>query len=108
MRFAYSPCPNDTFAFHAAKEGLVEGPSFEVEHHDVETLNRRAFDRRYEVTKLSFGALGRLLDEYALLRSGGALGRGVGPIVVADDDLDPVRGARPVGVGLPRLPSDAV
>lgn len=89
MKFGYSPCPNDTFAFYAAKKGLVEGPSFEVEHHDVETLNRRAFDGRYEVTKLSFGALGRLLDDYALIRSGGALGRGVGPIVVARDDIGP-------------------
>lgn len=87
MKFAYSPCPNDTFAFHAAKEGLIEGPNFEVEHHDVETLNRRAFEGSYEVTKLSFGALGRLLDEYALLSSGGALGRGVGPIVVARDGI---------------------
>lgn len=89
MKFGYSPCPNDTFSFHAAKEGLIEAPEFEVRHHDVETLNRRAFDREYEVTKLSFGALGRLLDDYALLRSGGALGHGVGPIVVANEDLDP-------------------
>ena len=95
MRFAYSPCPNDTFAFHAAKEGLVNGPEFEVEHHDVETLNRRAFERRYEVTKLSYGALGRLLDDYALLRSGGALGRGVGPIVVSDEDVSPSELAAP-------------
>lgn len=95
MRFAYSPCPNDTFAFHALREGVVDGPDFEVEHHDVETLNRRAFDRRYEVTKLSFGALGRLLDDYALLRSGGALGRGVGPIVVANEDLSPDELASP-------------
>ena len=89
MRFGYSPCPNDTFSFYAAKEGLVDGPSFEVEHHDVETLNRRAFEGRYEVTKLSFGALGHLLDDYALLRSGGALGRGVGPIVVAREGVSP-------------------
>jgi len=95
LTFAYSPCPNDTFAFHAAKEGLVEGPEFEVEHHDVETLNRRAFAGRYDVTKLSFGALGRLLDDYALLRSGGALGHGVGPIVVAREDLDPSQLASP-------------
>ncbi|MCX2819256.1 1,4-dihydroxy-6-naphthoate synthase [Haladaptatus sp. F3-133] len=88
MRFGYSPCPNDTFAFYAAKEGKV-GEPFEVEHHDVETLNRRAFEGRYEVTKLSFGALGRLLDDYALLRSGGALGRGVGPIVVAREGIEP-------------------
>jgi len=57
MRFAYSPCPNDTFAFYAARKGVVDGPDFEVEHHDVETLNRRAFDGRYEVTKLSFRGL---------------------------------------------------
>lgn len=95
MRFAYSPCPNDTFAFYAAKKGLVDGPSFSVEHHDIETLNRRAFDGRYEVTKISYGALGHLLDDYALLRSGGALGRGVGPIVVAREGIDPDELASP-------------
>jgi 1,4-dihydroxy-6-naphthoate synthase len=102
MKFAYSPCPNDTFAFHAAKEGLVEGPPFEVEHHDVETLNRRAFEGSYDVTKLSFGAVGRLLDEYALLRSGGALGHGVGPIVVAREGIPPSElGSSELDVAIP-------
>jgi len=95
MNFGYSPCPNDTFAFYAAKEGLIDAPEFEVIHEDVETLNRRAFETEYEVTKLSLGALGHLLEEYALVRSGGALGHGVGPIVVANQDIDPSELASP-------------
>lgn len=88
LEFAYSPCPNDTYAFHAAREGLVGDVEFDVVHHDVETLNEKAFDCEFPVTKLSFGAFARVVDDYALLRSGAALGRGVGPVVVARDELD--------------------
>ncbi|MFP4632098.1 MAG: menaquinone biosynthesis family protein [Halobacteriales archaeon] len=87
---AYSPCPNDTAAFYAARAGLVNGPEFTVSHADVETLNRRAVERaRHEVTKLSFGALPYVLEDYALLRSGAALGDSAGPVVVSRDDLSP-------------------
>ncbi len=88
LSFGYSPCPNDTFAFHAATEGLVGDVEFDVDLHDVETLNERAMDGELDVTKLSFGAFAYVVDEYSLLRSGGALAEGVGPIVVADDDID--------------------
>ena len=84
LRFGFTPCPNDAFAFHALVHGLVPA-SFEVEPVllDIEELNRRAASAELELTKLSFGAAAAAGDGYRLLRRGAALGRGVGPLVVA-------------------------
>lgn len=84
LTFGYSPCPNDTFAFHALAHGLVEAP-FRVQPVllDIEELNRRAHDAAFDLTKLSVGAFAAVGDRYRLLRSGAALGYGVGPLVVA-------------------------
>jgi 1,4-dihydroxy-6-naphthoate synthase len=84
LTFGFSPCPNDTFAFHALVHGLVDAP-FRVRPVllDIEELNRRAHEGAFDLTKLSFGAIPALEDRYAMLRSGAALGRGVGPLVVA-------------------------
>jgi len=84
LRFGYTPCPNDAFAFHALVHRLVPA-AFEVEPVllDIEELNRRAAGAELELTKLSFGAVADAGDRYRLLRSGAALGRGVGPLVVA-------------------------
>jgi 1,4-dihydroxy-6-naphthoate synthase len=84
LTFGFSPCPNDTFAFHALVHGLVETP-FRIRHLllDIEELNQRAHEGALELTKLSFGAFPTVGDRYRLLRSGAALGRGVGPLVVA-------------------------
>jgi 1,4-dihydroxy-6-naphthoate synthase len=86
LTFGFSPCPNDTFAFHALVHGLVDA-SFRVRPVllDIEELNRRAHDGELELTKLSFGAIPAVGDRYAMLRSGAALGRGVGPLVVASE-----------------------
>jgi 1,4-dihydroxy-6-naphthoate synthase len=86
LTFGFTPCPNDAFAFHALVHGLVPTP-FEVEPVllDIEELNRRAATAEFELTKLSFGAAPAAGDRYRLLRSGAALGRGVGPLVVARD-----------------------
>jgi len=93
LTFGYSPCPNDTFAFHALAHGRVSIPGLSIRPFlaDVEELNRRALNAELPLTKLSFHALAHVLDRYALLRSGAALGRGCGPLVVArpgDEDLD--------------------
>jgi 1,4-dihydroxy-6-naphthoate synthase len=90
LNLAYSPCPNDTFIFHALVHGLVEAPPcrFAVTLDDVETLNQAARAGRFEITKLSYAALGHLLDRYVLLRSGSALGRGCGPLLVAAPGRD--------------------
>lgn len=84
LTFGFSPCPNDTFAFHALVHGLVEAP-FRVRPVllDIEELNRRARDGAFDLTKLSVGAFAGVGDRYRLLRSGAALGHGVGPLVVA-------------------------
>ena len=76
---AYSPCPNDTFIFFR----LAQEPDIEVHLHDVETLNRLAFEERFDITKLSFHAWLLLQDKYELLNVGAALGRGCGPLVIA-------------------------
>ncbi len=83
----YSPCPNDTFIFHALVTGGVDsrGFTFTPALEDVETLNRWAFERRLPVTKISFHAYGALRAEYALLTSGSALGRGCGPLLVSKE-----------------------
>jgi 1,4-dihydroxy-6-naphthoate synthase len=83
LTFGYSPCPNDTFAFHALTFGLVDAP-FRVRPVllDIEELNRRAHTGELDLTKLSVGAFAAVGDRYRLLRSGAALGEGVGPLVV--------------------------
>ena len=91
LSFAFSPCPNDTFAFHAAVHRLVPGPDLTPHLDDIEALNIRAATPAAEVTKVSIAAYGHgLADRLILLRAGGAAGFGVGPIVVA-------RTKRPVG-----------
>ena len=84
LTFGFTPCPNDAFAFHALVHGLVEAP-FRVEPVllDIEELNQRARTGELDLTKLSFGAAPAARDQYRLLRSGAALGHGVGPLVVA-------------------------
>jgi 1,4-dihydroxy-6-naphthoate synthase len=85
LRFGFSPCPNDTFAFWAAVHGVVPGGETLVpELADIETLNERAVAGvdPLPVTKLSLPALARVVDRYAVLPSGAALGFGCGPLVV--------------------------
>ena len=85
LSLGYSPCPNDTFIFYALVHKLipVEGLSIKEQLADVETLNRCAFKGQLDITKISFHAFAHFRDQYALLRSGGALGKGCGPLLVA-------------------------
>lgn len=88
LRFGFSPCPNDTFAFWAAVHGVVGGSqSLTPELADIEALNERAVrgDDPLPVTKLSLPALARCVDRYAVLASGAALGFGCGPLLVCRD-----------------------
>ena len=91
LTLGFSPCPNDTFIFYALVHGLVTagGLSFRERLEDVETLNRLVLDGALAISKISFHLLGHVRNEYALLRSGGALGRGCGPLVVARDLVNP-------------------
>ncbi len=85
LTIGFSPCPNDTFIFDAlVNHSLDTGDlAFEPVLEDVETLNQWALEGKLDVTKLSFPAFFRALNEYVLLDAGSALGRGVGPLLVS-------------------------
>ena len=85
LRLGLSPCPNDTFVFHALLHGLVDtgGVEFEPVIEDVESLNERMQRGELEVTKASFAAFAHARERYAASRTGAALGRGNGPLVVS-------------------------
>jgi 1,4-dihydroxy-6-naphthoate synthase len=83
LSLAISPCPNDTFAFHALVHGLVPGaPRFEVTYADVDVTNTAVARGEFDIAKISFAAWARLRDGYELLPCGGALGRGCGPLLL--------------------------
>jgi 1,4-dihydroxy-6-naphthoate synthase len=83
LSIAYSPCPNDTFVFHAWAHGLLPGtPQLDVTLADIDITNTATERGEFDVAKVSYAALPWLLDDYALLPSGGALGRGCGPLVL--------------------------
>jgi len=84
LTLGYSPCPNDTYIFYALvrEKVTVPGITFHERLEDVETLNQLALDGTLDLTKISYHALGHLRERYALLHSGGALGRGCGPLIV--------------------------
>ncbi len=83
-----SSCPNDTYIFHALLEGLVPLPcGVDLHMADVEELNALALAGTLDVTKLSVGVVPGIMDRYALLHSGAALGWGCGPLVVAREPL---------------------
>ncbi|HWI40156.1 MAG TPA: 1,4-dihydroxy-6-naphthoate synthase, partial [Verrucomicrobiae bacterium] len=88
LTLGFSSCPNDTFLFYALVHGLLAGsPPFRHRIEDVETLNRLVLARELDVSKVSCHLVGHVRDDYVLLRSGGALGRGCGPLVVAREGL---------------------
>ncbi|MFF8276948.1 1,4-dihydroxy-6-naphthoate synthase [Streptomyces lateritius] len=85
LKIAYSPCPNDTFVFDAWAHGRVPGaPRLDVTFADIDLTNgwAESGSSPYDVLKVSYAVLPWILDEYALLPCGGALGRGCGPLVL--------------------------
>jgi len=96
LTLGYSPCPNDTFIFFALANNRIDTRNLRFREilEDVETLNQRARRAELDITKVSFHALGYLRDDYVLLRSGGALGKGCGPLVVAREaySMEDLRG----------------
>lgn len=90
LSLAFSSCPNDTYLFYAmAHRRIGHGDlGYRPELADVETLNQAARKGHYDITKLSFAAIAHVNESYGLLRSGAALGRGCGPLVVAREGFD--------------------
>jgi 1,4-dihydroxy-6-naphthoate synthase len=93
VKLAFSPCPNDTFVFSAWVHGEIEGaPPVEVTYADIDITNGAAERGEFDVVKVSYAALPWLLDQYALLPTGGALGRGCGPLVLTRGDMSSLTG----------------
>lgn len=82
---AFSPCPNDTFIFDALVNKKIDTKGFEfnVTLEDVQTLNQQALQGIHQFSKISYGVLPLITNNYKLLSSGGALGKGVGPLLIS-------------------------
>lgn len=89
LTLGFSPCPNDTFIFDAMVNSKIDtrGLEFEYVLEDVETLNKYAFEEKLDITKLSYNTFLHTADKYALLHSGSALGKGVGPLLIAKQPI---------------------
>ena len=92
LALAFSPCPNDTFVFHAWVHGLVRGPDVDVTFADIDITNTAAEHGAFDVVKVSFAALPWLMDDYTLLPCGGAVGRGCGPLGLTRPGLASLEG----------------
>jgi 1,4-dihydroxy-6-naphthoate synthase len=92
MKFTigFSPCPNDTFIFDALVNNKIdtEGFEFETVLEDVQTLNKWAIEKRLDISKISYGVLPLVIKDYVVLNSGGALGKGVGPLLISKNEVD--------------------
>jgi 1,4-dihydroxy-6-naphthoate synthase len=80
----FSPCPNDTFIFDALVNHKIDtkGYDFKLHLEDVQTLNEWALQGKLPFSKISYGVWPKLKNQYQLLQSGGALGKGVGPLLI--------------------------
>jgi 1,4-dihydroxy-6-naphthoate synthase len=85
LSLGFSPCPNDTFIFDALvnKKIDTEGLQFDVVLEDIQTLNEWSNEGKLDITKLSFPAFFKNNNKYEMLNSGAALGKGVGPLLIA-------------------------
>jgi 1,4-dihydroxy-6-naphthoate synthase len=104
LSLGFSPCPNDTFIFDALIHHKIdtEGLEFEVEYHDVETLNQKAFNKELAITKLSYHAFAFAIENYELLDAGSALGFGVGPLLITKNQELAVQLSNFAGKDLPK------
>ena len=89
LQIGFSPCPNDTFIFDALinKKIDTDGLSFEAVLEDVQTLNNWARAGKLDISKISYGVLPLVLKEYIVLNAGGALGKGVGPLLISKNEI---------------------
>src|SRR5947208_8736999 len=88
LSLGFSPCPNDTFIFDALVNNKIDTGDFEfdVVLEDVQTLNEWALQGKLDISKISYGVLPLVINKYVLLSSGGALGKGVGPLLITNKE----------------------
>ncbi len=86
---AHSPDSDDAFMFYGMATHKIRLPGVKFTHTlcDIETLNRKAMDGFYDITAISFHAYPYVQDKYALMPSGGSVGEGYGPMIVASRNL---------------------
>lgn len=91
LSLGFSPCPNDTFIFDALIHHKIDtkGLDFDVHLADVEELNQLAFQKKLNITKLSYHAFSKVYKSYNLLNSGSALGNKCGPLLISKRDVQP-------------------
>lgn len=89
LTIGFSPCPNDTFIFDALVNNKIDTGDieFELVLEDVQTLNEMAIAGKLDVTKISYGSLPLIIENYVVLSSGSALGNGVGPLLIAPAEI---------------------
>jgi 1,4-dihydroxy-6-naphthoate synthase len=85
IQVAHSPDSDDAFMFYGLATNKIRVPGLKFNHTlcDIETLNRKAMEGFYDITAISFHAYPYIQDEYALMPSGGSVGEGYGPMIVA-------------------------
>jgi len=90
LTLGFSPCPNDTFIFDALVNHKIDtgGLTFDVVLEDVQTLNKWAIEGKLDFSKISYGVLPLITRQYVVLQSGGALGKGVGPLLISKKPID--------------------
>lgn len=95
MKFTigFSPCPNDTFIFDGLVNNKIDTEGFEFKPvlEDVQTLNKWAIEKKLDVSKISYGVLPLVINDYAVLSSGGALGKGVGPLLISKQRVNDLK-----------------
>src|SRR3954471_4476267 len=106
MKFTigFSPCPNDTFIFDALVNNKIDTEGFEFEPvlEDVQTLNKWAIEGKLDISKISYGVLPLVLKDYTVLNSGGALGKGVGPLLISKKQIPDLKnGIRDLIIAIP-------
>lgn len=111
MQFSlgFSPCPNDTFIFDALVNQKIdtEGFSFNVHLEDVQTLNEWAKSERLNISKISYGVLPIVQQNYSLLNSGGALGKGVGPLLISKKEVADLQLVNEMKIAVPGINTTA-
>jgi 1,4-dihydroxy-6-naphthoate synthase len=105
----FSPCPNDTFIFDALVNQKIdtEGMTFDVHLEDVQTLNEWAKSEKLNISKISYGVLPMVQQNYSLLNSGGALGKGVGPLLISKKLIEDLELVNEMKIAIPGINTTA-
>jgi 1,4-dihydroxy-6-naphthoate synthase len=102
IKVAHSPDSDDAFMFYGMATNKVRVPGVKFTHTlcDIETLNRKALEGYYDITAISFHAYPYLQDKYAIMPSGGSVGEGYGPMIVASRNI-PVEEIADIKIAVP-------